>query len=413
VVRIDASATHTQFRNGAGLNDVERDPVLPARFAWRFNDPKKGTSASPVVAGSVVLIAANDHTLYAIDVATGALAWRWHGDNEIMTSPVVRGSTAIVGTGTGDSIVFDPPVYQLVGEGKSDLDAIDLRTGKPLWSFALTGSGMPTPAIVGDTLLHIDGSGVFLALDASSGAYKWRQLFYSNGSMTNVLAGNDGLVYFDGGDPNVVYALRDRDGRQVWAHGFSSRDGAFDDCPLATDGTRLFGMYAQPLDRNPKVHITLGVAGREHVFALDARTGRLRWDTALAVTGTEPSYNESAIPMYANGILYEGSPFAPQVTALDARTGRPLWSLHVNGAVKGGLVERDGVLYFGDLGGTLWAVEARTGRTLGSLGTDLKFNVGSPIILNDSLIIGSQKGPVIAVPLDAIRASQPVPGVTT
>jgi outer membrane protein assembly factor BamB len=412
-VRIDPSATHTQFRNGAGLNDVERDPALPARLAWRFNDPKKGTSASPVVAGSVVLIAANDHTLYAIDAATGALAWRWHGDNEIMTSPVVRGTAAIVGTGNADSPVWDLPAYNLVGEGTSDLDAIDLRTGKLRWSFALSGSGMPTPAIVGDTLMHIDGSGVFLALDASTGAYRWRQLFYSNGSMTNVLDGKAGLVYFDGRAPNAVYALRAGDGHPVWVHGFSPRDGAFDDCPLATDGTSIFGMYAQPVDTNPKVVVNVGLQARQHVFALDARTGRARWDTTLAVTGKEPTYNESAIPMYANGMLYDGSPLAPWVTALDARTGRPIWSLHVNGPVKGGLVERDGVLYFGDLGGTLWAVEARTGRALGSVTTDLKFNVGSPIILNDSLIVGSQKGPVIAVPLDAIRASQAVPGVTS
>jgi hypothetical protein len=101
------------------------------------------------------------------------------------------------------------------------------------------------------------------------------------------------------------------------------------------------------------------------------------------------------------------------VTALDAATGRVRWSVRVSGPVKSGLVLRDGVLYFGDLGGKLWAVDAVAGRPVGSIQTDLKFNVGSPIVLNDSLVIGSAQGPVIAVPLADIRASHPIAAITT
>jgi outer membrane protein assembly factor BamB len=196
-------------------------------------------------------------------------------------------------------------------------------------------------------------------------------------------------------------------------HDFPKRAGAFDDCPLATDGRRIFGMYATPLVTDPKVFVLAGIRARQHVYALDAHTGRLRWDTSLAVTGVEPGYNESAIPLYAGGTVYDGSPLAPVVTALDAGTGRVKWSLRVSGPVKGGFVLRDGVLYFGDLGGKLWAVEATTGRALGSVQTDVTFNVGSPIVLNDSLIDGSAQGPVIAIPLDDIRASRTVAGVTS
>lgn len=408
----DRATEWTQFRNGGGLNAIVSNSALPARLAWRFNGPAKGTSTSPVVAGKLVLIAANDHVLYALDGTTGAPVWQWRGDNEIMSAPVYRHGIAAIGTGNADSPVWDPPEYNIVGVGPSDLNGIDLQTGKRRWTFALTGSGMPMPALVGNRLLHIDGSGVFLALDIDSGKYLWRRIVYSNGSMTNVLVGNGGLVYFDGRFPNAVYALSADGGRIVWAHAFPKRDGAFDDCPLATDGVQIFGMYATPLAHDPRAFVIAGVKAHQHVYALDAKTGVLRWDTTLAVTGVEPRYNESAIPMYENGTLYDGSPLAPVVTALDARTGRPKWALKVSGPVKGGMVERDGVLYFGDLAGRLWAVEARTGRPLGSVQTDLRFNVGSPIVLNDSLVIGSQQGPVIAVPLDSILASRKLAGVT-
>jgi len=296
--------------------------------------------------------------------------------------------------------------------GSSDLNGIDLRNGKKLWSFALTGSGMPMPALVGNQLLHVDGSGVFLALDVRTGAYLWRRLVYSNASMTNVLFDGE-RAYFGGRFPNAIYALRAGDGRTLWTHPFPPRDGAFDDCPLATDGHQIFGMYAAPKAVDSHVFIVAGLNAQQHVYALDARTGRLRWDSTLAVTGTEPPYNESAIPLYSDGTVYDGSPFAPVVTALNARTGRVRWSLRVAGPVKGGLVVRDGILYFGDLGGKLWAVDAATGRALGNVQTDLTFNVGSPIVLNDSLIDGSAQGPVIAIALDDIRASHAIAGVTT
>ncbi|MBV8149420.1 MAG: PQQ-binding-like beta-propeller repeat protein [Candidatus Eremiobacteraeota bacterium] len=398
----------TQFRNGAGLNDVVVNAQLPREPTWRFSTPEKGTSTSPVVAGKLVLLAANDHSLYAVDGATGRLVWQFRGDNEIMSAPVYRDGIAVIGTGDADSPVYDLPAYNVVGMGPSDLAGIDLATGKKLWSFKLTGSGMPMPALFGSTLLHVDGNGTLVALDYRSGRYLWRRLFYSNASMTNVLIVG-GRAYFGGRAPNAVYAFSPSDGAPLWVHPFPTQAGAFDDCPLASDGKQLFGMYAEPTDGGI---VLARRRARQHVYALDAATGRLRWDTTLNVVGLEPDYNEAAVPTYANGMLYEGSPLAPDVVALDARNGRVRWTLRVSGAVKGAFVLRDGVLYFGDYGGKLWAVDALRGRVLGSVQTDLDFYVGSPIALNDSLVIGSQQGPLIAIPLKDIRASRHVSGVT-
>jgi outer membrane protein assembly factor BamB len=413
VFRADRQTVWDQFRHGGGLNDVVANPELPARPSWRFTQPRKGTSTSPVVAGRLVLVAANDRAVYAIDGADGKPVWQWDGDNEVMSAPVYRDGVAIVGTGDSDSPVWSPPDYAVVGMGPSDLDGIDLRSGETRWKFALTGTGMPMPALAGDGLLHVDGSGVLLALDARTGAYRWRRFFYSNASMASILIARDGTAYFGGGFPGAVYAVRSSDGLPVWTHRFARGAGSFDDCPLATDGSRIFGMYSTPLAGGPHAFVAAGVRARQHVYALDAATGKPRWDTALAVTGVVPAYNESAIPMYAGGTVFDGSAIAPIVSALDARTGRVRWSLRVGGPVKGGFVLHDGKLYFGDLGGRLWAVDPVTGRVLGSVQTDLRFNVGSPIALNGSLVVGSSGGPVIAVPLDAIASSRPVPGVTT
>src|SRR5215469_11519855 len=195
VFHADRSRVWDQFRHGGGLNDLVSNASLRDRPAWRFSVPNPGTSTSPVVAGGLVLIASNDHHLYAIDGNTGRLAWSWKGDNQIMSAPVYRDGIAAVGTGNADSPVWDPPQYNIVGMGASDLNGIDLRTGTRLWSFALTGSGMPMPALSGNQLLHVDGSGVVIALDLRTGAYRWRRLVYSNASMTNLLVTPAGLAY--------------------------------------------------------------------------------------------------------------------------------------------------------------------------------------------------------------------------
>jgi glucose dehydrogenase len=145
----------------------------------------------------------------------------------------------------------------------------------------------------------------------------------------------------------------------------------------------------------------------EHAYALDAKTGAKLWDVPLE-SGTLPPRNEAAIPLYANGVVYLGSAIAPYMHALDAATGRLLWKCKVHGPVKGGIVLVDGDVYFGDLRGYLWAVDAKTGAVIGDEKMPSGFNVGSPIAVGKTLIIGSRTGSVYALPLREIRAHHDV-----
>jgi outer membrane protein assembly factor BamB len=153
----------------------------------------------------------------------------------------------------------------------------------------------------------------------------------------------------------------------------------------------------------------MGTRASHHIFTLDKQTGRILWDRAVAI-GKTPQWNSAAIPLIYRNRIYEGSPLAPVVTCLDAASGRILWQRKTDAVVKGGMVALDGVVYFGDMGGYLWAVNASDGRTIGRLRENLQFRVGSPIIVNRSLIVGSREGTVVALPLRDIRDAQaPLP----
>ncbi len=139
-------------------------------------------------------------------------------------------------------------------------------------------------------------------------------------------------------------------------------------------------------------------------YALDARTGKRAWDVALD-DGTLPIRNEAAIPLVLGSTVYVGSSVSPLFHALDSRTGRMKWRASTHGPVKGGVVAVDGTLYFGDLGGYLWALDAASGKVVGVKNMHTPFNVGSPIAAGRTLIIGSRGGTLQAVPLARIRSA--------
>jgi outer membrane protein assembly factor BamB len=407
VFRADQRTSWPNFRLGLGLNVVVVNPGVPREFAWRFETGDAGISSSPVVYGSLILVASNDHRLYAADAATGAIRWRYKAENELMSQPVYDHGLVIVATGNSDCPVYFPPAYAVMGGGVNRIEAVDPQSAREVWSQGIAGTGMPTPAIVAGELVHVDGAGAILSLDARTGAYRWHAATPSFFSMTGVIDGGDGRIYAPGSFPDVIYAWNARNGAILWEHRFSPFYGGVSDGPMASTASELVGMYLEPLARGAYGWVVqYGSIARQHVYALDKRTGRMLWDrTLLDAKGIAPAYNESAIPLVYGNRVYIGSAVAPIVTALDVQSGRIIWRAHTAGAVKGGLVARDGIVYFGDLGGYLWAVDATSGRTIGRKQEPVHFNVGSPIILNDSLIDGSREGSVIAVPLRWIRSA--------
>ncbi|HUY41148.1 MAG TPA: PQQ-binding-like beta-propeller repeat protein [Candidatus Dormibacteraeota bacterium] len=412
VFRADRERSWSSFRLGGGLNVVVASRGLPREFAWRF--PTGGISSSPTVIRTTILVSANDDHLYAIDASTGALRWRYHAENEIMSQPAYAHGLVYVGIGNSENTAYDPPYFTVVGSGMNKLEAISANTGIEQWWSGLDGTGMPSPAVVGSNVIAVTGHGTVLAVDAKRGTFRWRRELETVFAMSSVVSDADGRLYLCGRFQNAVFALNANDGNILWTHTFDRLVGGVGDDPLASTPGAVIGDYLQPLRAGPfGMFVTYGSVAREHVYALDKRDGHLLWDRTLgAVQGVVPRYNESAIALVYGDRVYVGSTVAPIVTALDAHSGRVVWQLHVGGPVKGGIAARDGILYFGDLTGVLWAVDARSGRAVGRVATDMHFNVGSPIIVNDSLVDGGLED-VIALPLSNIRASQPMPGVTS
>ncbi|MDB4908808.1 MAG: Pyrrolo-quinoline quinone [Gemmatimonadetes bacterium] len=166
--------------------------------------------SSPVVVGHRVYIGAGDGALYALDLHTGATIWKSMTEGRVRSSPAVANGAVYVGSADG---------Y---------LYAFDATTGARRWRFATTGVTLESkkfgfdrrtvqasPAVSGNSVFVGSRDGFLYAVDATTGAEKWRydhQVSWVNTSP----AVKDGVVYAGSSDKQFVQAVDATTGVEKW-----------------------------------------------------------------------------------------------------------------------------------------------------------------------------------------------------
>jgi outer membrane protein assembly factor BamB len=213
------------------------------------------------------------------------------------------------------------------------------------WRFPLTGgstfgSFASTAVVVGRTVYAQDLSSTVNAIDARTGRLRWAFRVHAPNDGPNGVAVAGARLF--GATDTSVFALDRRTGRELWARRLVNRFEQFVDiAPLAARGLVFTS--------------TIGFApgGRGALYALDQRTGRIRWrfetirdpwrfpsaggggawyapslapDGRLYVGISNPG-PWGGSPVRPNGGMYPGPvPYTDAVVALTARNGSLLWS---------------------------------------------------------------------------------------
>lgn len=388
-------AAWTQFRLNGANNAVLAGPLSAS---WKLRTPG-AFSSSPTYAGGVLYIANNAGDVYAIDAASGRVVWTRRFHDPVMTALLIDGDLLFGGEGNANSGAGSSPVHPFwVGDGENALFALRRSDGAVQWRLPLSGTGMPTPALIGGLLLHHGGRGMLVAVDPVTGKLRYKRNLRAIPSMISMLPLPGADVVTAGLEPNAVFRINARTGKTRWESKLPASASGIGDCPPVFDGKRIYCNYVAP---PPHKTIAVRSPARMHAYALDAATGKKLWDVELEGGILRPR-NESAIPLLADGVLFMGNALAPFVHALDPATGHIRWKRTVGGPVLGGAVDVNGTIYFGDLTGNLWALDARTGRVQARRNMGTAFNVGSPIVVGKTLFIGSLGGDVLAIPLAAL-----------
>ena len=374
-------ALHT----GANLIAVDRHTGALRWITQVETHPAAIITGSPVVFGDTVYagVSTNEEStlasnpsypcctfrgsVVALDVNTGALRWKTYDmpDNKgatdqysggaIWQPPAIDPARGVLYIGTGNNYTVPASVLACqTALGVDELSdmcvpdddyfdtalALDLKTGAIKWSRRLEGYDAWTIACKGLPPNHNCPSPHGPDDDLS-------------GAGPNLF--NDGRVVGFGQKNGMYWALNPDNGKILWGTFVGPQSSAANgtigtatqggiEWGTATDERRIYTEIAD----SGHVPYTLIPSGTSITWgswsALDAKTGKILWQTADPVAGTV----DSGAVSVANGIVYAGSEDSSgHMYALDAATGKILWSFVGGGAVLDGPSIVDGFVYWG------------------------------------------------------------------
>jgi outer membrane protein assembly factor BamB len=321
------------------------------RVVWRKELGSRVASGPAVIGGIVYLGVMNPRPtppgsrfsmpgyVLAVDAKTGRQRWRF--------------DTAAV---ESSPLVVDDLVY--VGAWNHRIYALNRLTGKVRWSYDAGAEVNSSGAFGGGTVFFGTDAGHLFALDARTGAFKWRGSSFSRFGRREYFYSTPVVAYgrvFIGNTDGTLYAFGATSGNLLWAQ---------------PAGTYL---YASPAVWKKRI-LTGTYDGRFSAF--DAATGdRIwSWEAPSAIHGA---------PTVIDGLVYfstahASAPRAQRYVkrgkrgtyALDARTGKPVWAWPGMGTYSPVVADEERVYLVGSTRVVgLLPVEPGSGPTAGKMVT--------------------------------------------
>ncbi|GAA3849046.1 PQQ-binding-like beta-propeller repeat protein [Saccharothrix violaceirubra] len=359
---------------------------------WTFDlasvDPAQPGAAvtdAPAVARGKVYFGDSRGYLYALDQRTGKVLWakdtETHASGMHTSSPLYHDGRIYVGASSSENVTFDPKYPCCTFRGH--LDSFDADTGELAWRYWTT----PEPKETGTW-----PNGV--AKYEPSGAGVWSSPVLDERTGT-LYVGTGQLYTGTTGDFDSLLALDAKSGAVRWKQQVTKADtwrllcGIPDNegyCPGQKDGTALdYDIGATPTILRVKGRTLVGVgqkSGVYHVF--DAKSGAVQWRRQLSVpmpggglSGIQWGSSFDGTRVYA--ATNWGNPGV--VYALEPTKGDIVWQTPnpADGCTKGGAAKfptvcklahtpavttSPGLLYEGSVDGKMRVYDSRDGKVL-------------------------------------------------
>jgi eukaryotic-like serine/threonine-protein kinase len=288
---------------------------------WKFETKARITS-SPAVGEGVVYFGSYDGNFYDVDVLTGQLKWRFQtGGERRFAGKHLHGIQPVDETMPDpfDFYLSSPAIWNgavYFGSGDGNIYALDAKTGALKWKFTTGNVVHASPAIADGTLFLGSWDSYFYALDATTGKEKWRfktgedHDIHNQVGIQSSAAVMDGTVFFGCRDSNF-YALDAKTGEKKWV--FNNKGSWVITSPAVKDGKVYFA-----------------TSDSATFYELDAKTGAVVFSLKFKQW---PFFSSPAI---VDDMLYIGS-HEGKLIAIDLRAQKPAWDFATDGSRQNGV----------------------------------------------------------------------------
>jgi outer membrane protein assembly factor BamB/predicted phosphodiesterase len=259
---------------------------------WKF-ETAGAVYSTPGVGNNLVVFASTDGNVYALHAANGQELWRYKTDRPIVASPAITTPSATNGT-----------VY--IGSSESKFRALDLMSGKLVWEFDGLGGFVETRPLVCDGKVIFGAWDQHLyALDARTGKLIWKWRGDRPGTLLSPAAcwpiAANGKIFIAAPDRKMT-AIALKTGEQIWRTGeYATRESL----GLSEDQSRFYARSINDIF---------------YAFSTSGRAPDKLWET----NGNFGYDINSAMLVEKDGVVFYGTKNG-LLFALDAKTGAVKW----------------------------------------------------------------------------------------
>ena len=216
--------------------------------------PRKRDAEGPVVGDGVLFLTAWPYIqgntplksyLYAVDPESGKAKWVVSVDGLRITAPATAKGLALFAV--EEKLSIAGPV------DRATLYAIDAADGQIKWKFSAEKQSNPRPPLVADNTIYFPTEKILIALEMETGRQLWS---FSE---------------------DVISAIRKTDDQHLYVvtrSGTLSRPKGAIHALALTTGQKKWSRSLDESAGNVMIHQGVVYAGREHLYAIDASTGK-------------------------------------------------------------------------------------------------------------------------------------------
>lgn len=347
------NATHTGVYNSAA-------PKQFNRVKWSFQTGERVVS-SPSFHEGMIYFGSDDGYMYALDAESGKQIWRYATGGPVASSPAIAGGMIYFGSYDGKFYALNAKTgvmkWKIVTAGEKRFEARGLHGQLPkAQTFAdIYDTYLSSPVVAQGAVYFGSGDGGVYALDAKSGAQRWR---FATGNVVHASpAFANGKIFIGSWDSNF-YAIDATTGKETWRFKVGEDElihnqVGFQGSAAVVDGVVYVGCRDA------------------HLYALDASNGKEKWNisTGLSWVITSPAVDQ--------GKVYFATSDTRLFKIVEAATGKPLAETQSKAYLWSSPAIAGDTAFIGSFNGMLEARNKTNGELLWTFQTDAsKRNLG-------------------------------------